>query len=267
MKIRCKNCYRVLNQNEEYCTNCGEHSADMEKAMKTGHYENGVGEKLKIALIFYCFVAIIGNGIFRVIFGLIQKKINVNYQISTDVFGQANSLLVTSAALLCLLLIFYRKELKTMIFQGTIKQLLGSLFIGFMFVGIVVMLSKLTDITRVVPNFMIESLTSDRAAVEGTGAFQSILALIFIVISEEIVFRRRLIDAFDEGTMFGDITTIIITGVIATCLDFLWLMTVETLIISFVLNILMSAIYVYTNRSLGINILIRILLVVLVFII
>ena len=38
MKIRCKNCYRVLNPNEEYCTACGEHSAAMQKAMITGDY-------------------------------------------------------------------------------------------------------------------------------------------------------------------------------------------------------------------------------------
>ena len=38
MKIRCNNCYRVLNQNEEYCTSCGEYSAKMHNAMITGNY-------------------------------------------------------------------------------------------------------------------------------------------------------------------------------------------------------------------------------------
>ena len=51
MKIRCKNCYRVLNPNEEYCTACGEHSAAMQKAMITGDYGPDNAGKLKINVL------------------------------------------------------------------------------------------------------------------------------------------------------------------------------------------------------------------------
>ena len=36
MKIRCNNCYRVLNNNEEYCTKCGTHSEEIQRIMETG---------------------------------------------------------------------------------------------------------------------------------------------------------------------------------------------------------------------------------------
>ena len=51
MKIRCKNCYRVLNPNEEYCTACGEHSVAMQKAMITGDYGPDTVGKLKINVL------------------------------------------------------------------------------------------------------------------------------------------------------------------------------------------------------------------------
>ena len=61
MKIRCKNCYRVLNENEEYCTSCGEHSLEMAEYMRTGIRKISQGEKLKTALLFFAFIAFIGK--------------------------------------------------------------------------------------------------------------------------------------------------------------------------------------------------------------
>ena len=61
MKIRCKNCYRVLNPNEEYCTACGEHSAAMQKAMITGDYGPDTVGKLKISLICYSWIFSLWN--------------------------------------------------------------------------------------------------------------------------------------------------------------------------------------------------------------
>lgn len=48
MKIRCKNCYRVLDRNEEYCKACGEHSEQMKKAMETGNFGGGPLDRFKI---------------------------------------------------------------------------------------------------------------------------------------------------------------------------------------------------------------------------
>ena len=77
-----------------------------------------------------------------------------------------------------------------------------------------------------------------------------------------MVFRKYLIDAFDDGTLLSDFWIIIISSLIATLGDFMWTMGVETIICSAILNLSMSAIYMYTNRSLGINILLRFLLVI-----
>ena len=67
MKIRCKNCYRVLNPDEEYCTACGEHSVAMQKAMITGDYGPDTVGKLKISLTIYAIAGFLVCGILQVI--------------------------------------------------------------------------------------------------------------------------------------------------------------------------------------------------------
>ena len=76
MKIRCKNCYRILNPNEEYCTSCGEYSEKMHKAMVTGDYGPDPVAKFKISFGIYAIAGFILCGIFQVIFALIENKMN-----------------------------------------------------------------------------------------------------------------------------------------------------------------------------------------------
>ena len=72
MKIRCKNCYRVLDPNEEYCKACGEHSEQMKKAMETGNYGGGPLDRFKIAFALFAVLAFLGNGIIMTIFAVIK---------------------------------------------------------------------------------------------------------------------------------------------------------------------------------------------------
>ena len=73
MKIRCKNCYRVLDRNEEYCKSCGEHSEAMKQAMITGNFSGGPLDRLKIGLILFFTLAFLGNGIIMTLLAVIKE--------------------------------------------------------------------------------------------------------------------------------------------------------------------------------------------------
>ena len=87
MKIRCQNCYRVLDRNEEYCKSCGEHSEQMKRAMETGNFGGGPLDRFKIGALLFLILAFFGNGIIMITLAVIQKDSN------TDLY---NCLLYTS---------------------------------------------------------------------------------------------------------------------------------------------------------------------------
>ena len=62
--------------------------------------------------------------------------------------------------------------------------------------------------------------------------------------------------------MLSDLWTVILTVLISTVLSFAWFMQVELLIMTVVINTLMTLLYINTNRSLGVNIIVRIILYV-----
>ena len=81
-----------------------------------------------------------------------------------------------------------------------------------------------------------------------------------VTICEEYIYRHRLINFFDEETMLSDFWIVVLTTLISSVLSFAWFMSVEILIMTVLINLLMSLLYINTNRSLGINILIRCLI-------
>ena len=83
-----------------------------------------------------------------------------------------------------------------------------------------------------------------------------------IIISQEIVFRRRMIDAFDNDTLLGDISIIIFSGLIGTFLDVMWVMSLDIVLTSLIINFTLSGIYMYTNRNVAVTIGIRLLLLI-----
>lgn len=267
MKIRCRNCYRVLNPNEEYCTHCGEHSDEMAQYMAEGKHELDAMAKFKLSLVIYICIAFLGTGILMISFALIQNRLAETYDTNTC---KALSFVITSVVLLLTLIIINFKELKSMFFNGTKKQLLLAIIIGIISIAILVLVHNLSGYTRVIPNYISDYvdgkivITTD---ILGVSSPFVVISLILSIISQEIVFRRRFIDALDEDTLLGDRSIILLGALVGTALDFIWIMSPETLLMTFVLNGLMSAIYIYTNRSIGINLILRIILICLILII
>jgi len=267
LKIRCKKCFKVLKPNEEYCTNCGEHSDEVAQYMQEKKHTLDAASKFKLALIIFLAVAFVGTGILMVSFALIQNKKYNTYDTNTC---KAVSFLITSIVLLIFTLFSSFKDLKKLIFNGTIKELSLSLIMGALVIAIIIVLNYLSVNTRVIPNYMIDYL-DDNIVFNVEGTWMSIptlfISLVFSVISEEILIRKKLLDMLDEETLWSDASIIVVGAVITTLLNFSWLMSTEIILTMFILNIACNAIYIYTNQSLGVNILLRIIMICIIFII
>lgn len=264
MKIRCKNCYRVLDRNEEYCKSCGEHSEQMKKAMETGNFGGGPLDRFKIGAILFLILAFFGNGIVMVTLAVIKQNSN------TDLYKYSYALLFSSVLALCAIVIVHHKDLIDFIWNGNKSQLFKCLFIGSMGVAIVSLFSLLSEYTRVIPNVFSDYLHSGYARFfsgKDSNAAFILISLICVALVEEIVFRRLMIDAIDDATMLSDTMVIIVGGLFGAIADFAWLMSVETILTSLIINFIMTGIYVNSNRSLGLNIVLRVLIIVIQFLI
>lgn len=269
MKIRCSNCYKVLKMNEEYCTHCGTHSPKMHDLMKYGTDEIDSAAEFKFSILWYLAIGFIGTGIFTIALALVYNNFTSYSWDWILQISKYNSLLVTSLVMLLIILISYRKELKSMLFNGTVKEFLGALLIGVITIVALFLLSKLTSFTCVIPKFVTSYLNDGERYIAGGGGVTVIgifVSFFAMIIVEEIIIRRRLIDYLDDDTLFSDTTVVIVSALSGTLMHFLWVMTVETLIMTFVLNIVMSIIYINTNRSIGVNVILRVILLVLLFI-
>jgi membrane protease YdiL (CAAX protease family) len=257
MKYRCKNCYKVLGPQEEYCTFCGEHSAEVEESMKTGNYDMSSTYKVKLALWLYAFLCIILNGVAMIIFAVVKNTT------ATGAFGEINSLFASGMVSVMVLPIVFHKDLPKMFFNGSKKQYLQFGLLGLLTIVLILLLSYLFSWSSFLPKYAMDFLQSGDAikGVDGVYLVSVILSFCTIGIVEEMVFRHYLIDALDEGTLFSDLTILFVSTAIAVFGDFMWTMSFETLLTNIILNLSMSTIYMYTNRSLGVNIILRILLV------
>lgn len=254
MKIRCKNCYKVLNPNEEYCTYCGEHSEQIAKAMKTGDYGGGAEQKIKISFLVFILIAFLGTGIISVVLAAIQGTAY------NDIYKKANSLLITSIVTLVIMVIINYKEFKDYFWNGNIKQLLGCSAIAVLTVIIVCSLSLISNYTTIFPSEYIGYFQSGKArwfSGGQTNLFLTLLTFLMIAFVEELLFRRMFIDALDENTMLSDPVIILIGGIVGSSLDFAWIMSPETLVCSFIINLVATGIYANSNRSMILNIILR----------
>lgn len=270
MKIRCKNCFKVLQPNEEYCTHCGEHSEEMAKVMHEKNHELDSMAKFKLAMILFLSVAFLGTGVFTVTFTLIfTKTTNYNWEWIKTI-SSANSIFITSASLLLVLIIIYNKELKKMIFNGNLQQLIGSIIVGVLVCAIIIVMSKLTSFTKIVPSYMTDYLDGNERFLPnggGISVWRLFFSMVFVSICEEVILRKRLIDMLDDETLLGEKAIIVVATLLGTFLDFIWIMSLETIIMMLVLNMTLSVIYMNTNRSIGLNIILRIILITIIFII
>lgn len=264
MKIRCKNCYRVLDPNEEYCKACGTHSEQMKKAMETGNYGGGPLDRFKIGFALFAVLAFLGNGIIMTTFAVIKEDA------SSSLFNKSYSLLFSSIITFIVITVIHIKDLKDFFWNGNKTQFRNCLLIGILFTIFATLCSLLANFTSVLPNFVTKYLSSEGAKwFTGPSSNITILLVSFILVAivEEIVFRRLLIDALDDATMLSDTGVIFVAGLLGTIMDFSWIMATETLLVSFIMNLVLAGIYANSNRSLGLNILFRVLIIVSQFII
>lgn len=259
MKIRCKNCYKVLNPNEEYCTYCGEHSEQIAKAMRTGDYGGGAEQKLKISFLVFVLIAFLGTGIISVVLAAIQGTAY------NDIYKKANALLITSVVTLIVMVIINYKEFKDYFWNGNLKQFLGCSVIGILTIIIVCSLSLISRYTTIYPTEYVTYFTSGKArwfSGGQTNIFLTVLTYSMIAFVEELLFRRMFIDALDENTMLSDPAIILIGGIVGTALDFAWIMSPEVLVCSFIINLVMTGIYANSNRSVILNVVLRIAIII-----
>ncbi len=264
MKIRCKNCYRVLDVNEEYCKSCGTHSEQMAKAMATGDFSGGPVERFKIGLILFLILAFLGNGIIMTLFAVIEENPN------QDLYNRSSAMIFSSIITFVVVTAIHYRDLKDWIWNGNKKQFINVAILGIIFLAITALLPLLSDVTQVIPEYIKNYLTKGNPSWFGNGTtniFFILIALILVAFVEEVIFRRLLIDTLDDATLLGDISIILLTGLVSTIFDFAWIMAPETLISSFLIHTFLAGVYANTNRSLGMTFLFRVLIIVCQFII
>ena len=127
---------------------------------------------------------------------------------------------------------------------------ISSIFFKYLCVG------KL-DFAKIIPTGLISFVPNGKLGAE---FFELLFVLLLVSVCEEYIYRHHLINFFDEETMLNDFWTIAFSVIISTVLSFAWFMSVETLLVTFIINILMSLLYINTNRSLGVNIILRLLM-------
>lgn len=260
MKIRCNNCYRVLNINEEYCTSCGEHSAQMQKAMVTGNFGPDATGKLKTSLGIYAIAGFIISGVLQVIFAILQVK---DISVYNELYCGTHSLFYSSILTFILMILYSCKDLKETPFTKDLSTYFLALIIGILAIAIIILLSHIFTFTTVFPKYIIEYLRSSNDKFfnpKQASIFKIIIAYIFCGISIEVLCRKRLIDVFDESLM-GDKAILLLTSLIVAVLETAWIMSLEVFIPLLFFNLILTGIYMYTDRNIFLNIILRILLV------
>ena len=263
MKIRCDNCYRVLDRNEEYCKSCGAHSERMKQAMETGNYGGTIVERFKITMLIFFILGFLGNGLLMIGIAMIRKDS------STDLYKSTYSLLV-SAAVCAAAIVVVNKDLISFKWNGTKQQFLQCMLIGLFTLIVVSLFSYLTRFTRVIPNIFTDYLHSGSArwfSGRDSNASLIMLALVLVILTVEVVFRRLLIDVLDDSTMLSDPMVILVSGLLGAIAEFALLMSIEIIITSLIINFVMAWIYINSNRSIILNILIRLLIIIIQFMI
>ncbi|MBR6517274.1 MAG: CPBP family intramembrane metalloprotease [Bacilli bacterium] len=263
MKIRCDNCYRVLDRNEEYCKSCGAHSERMKQAMETGNYGGTIVERFKITMLIFFILGFLGNGLLMIGIAMIRKDS------STDLYKSTYSLLV-SAAVCAAAIVVVNKDLISFKWNGTKQQFLQCMLIGLFTLIVVSLFSYLTRFTRVIPNIFTDYLHSGSArwfTGRDSNASLIMLALVLVILTVEVVFRRLLIDVLDDSTMLSDPMVILVSGLLGAIAEFALLMSMEIIITSLIINFVMAWIYINSNRSIILNILIRLLIIIIQFMI
>ena len=287
MKIRCRSCYRVLNNDEEYCTRCGTHSDEVKELMDSGITPIDEVAVAKQSLIMYLLIAFLLNGILNVLFGVIFNTIHAGYNygevgmdlpLAVTYFSAANSLLITSVIIIFVAFMFNYKDLLPFLKINDKKQFLITTGVGILVMVGITFITKYTDLTFL-PIYIRDFLMNPTIDMKLEGSFnlfKIIVVLLCYAFAEEVIFRKALINGFDEGTLLRDSSIIILQTLISTILtsacflllqktsfvDYIW-----TIGGNFIFHLLMGLNYYFNKRSIASNLIIRLIFIILVVII
>ena len=287
MKIRCRSCYRVLNNDEEYCTRCGAHSDEVKELMDSGITPIDEVLVAKQSILMYLLVAFLLNGILNVLFGIIFNTIHEGYNygevgmdlpLAVTYFSAANSLLITSLVIIFVAFMFNYKDLMPFIKINDKKRFAITTVVGSLIMVGITFITKYTDLTFLpiyIRDFLI-SPTIDMKLEGSLNLFKIIVILICYSFCEEVIFRKAIINGFDEGTLLRDSSIIILQTLISTILSSLCFLLLQktsftdymwTIGGNFIFHFLMGLNYYFNKRSITSNLIIRLIFIVLVVII
>lgn len=287
MKIRCRSCYRVLNNDEEYCTRCGAHSDEVKELMDSGITPIDEVAVAKQSIIMYLLIAFLLNGILNVLFGVVFNTIHAGYNygevgmdlpLAVTYFSAANSLLITSLIIVFVAFLFNYKDLLPFLKINNKNRFIITTCIGVAVMVGITFITKYTDLTFL-PIYMRDFLmnpTIDMKLEGSLNLFKIIVVLLCYGFAEEVIFRKALINGFDEGTLLRDSSIIILQTLISTILSSLcFLLLQKTSFIDYmwtiggnlIFHLLMGLNYYFNKRSITSNLIIRLIFIILVVII
>ena len=287
MKIRCKNCYRVLNNNEEYCTRCGEHSEEVAELLRTGKTLINPVKKFRCFLYLYLGIAFLFNAVLTVIFGALYLAKNSNIEIGEEgtplpdamiLFSSLNALLITGIVLTIIIMIIEWKNIKAEIKNINVEKLIISLAVAPFVIGLFVFLTKMTNISFIPPLFKnyIVNPNKEFLTTESLGLIKIISVMICYAFIEEYIFRKCLYESLDDATLLTTSQMVGIGTLSGTLLDFLslgffnsgnFLSVILILFTSFVMQYTMSIFYFINKKNITFNIIFRIVLYLIIILI
>lgn len=262
MKIRCKNCYRVLNPNEEYCTSCGEHSAAMQRAMITGDYGPDVSAKFKTGIGVFMIAGFIVCGVLQVIFAVLQNKELGAYD---NLFCETNSIFYSSILVFLLAIFFFRKDLTKVKLTHSISYYILTMLIGILAIVVILLLAHLVSFANIFPKYISDYLKSGLATffdAKNECIFKILIGFLLLSISMEIIIKKPLIDVLDDNTMLGNKMIYCTTVLVSSILEIAWIMSLDVILSVVLMNIVTTGIYMYAGQNIYLNILLRVILIV-----
>lgn len=282
MKIRCNNCYRVLNNNEEYCTKCGAHSEEIQRIMETGEIpvdETGV---FKTHLFLYLGISFLLNGALFILYGVFFDKMNpadygeIGEAMPKDItyFSSINALLITSLLMLALVLLLnFKSILVDLKITNKKRALLSTVIMSVLALGLV-FLTKETKFS-IIPIYMKEYLSGTISNADlfanSISMWKIVIILVAYGIVQEYIFRKHLSAAIDESTLLNLPMTITVMTLLGAVLDVICFsvfssgMFVEVIFVfigALLYQLILNLNYFYNKQSLLINILMRVLVII-----
>ena len=287
MKIRCRNCYKVLNNDEEWCTRCGAHSEEVEEVMASGITPVDESEIGKKSVLMYLLFGFVICGALDVLFGVIFNSVHAGFDlgdvgqslpIALTSFSSINSLLIVSIVLAPVAFLTNHKDFSEYFKIEFNKKTIMNIVLGVIVSMFFVLLTKYTNVNTIVPYFkdFLMNHPEEMLITGSVSTLKILIILILFVVIEEIVFRKAVINWLDQTTLLPDgliidAQTILSTILQVSCFLLLVSTTLENYLYFILSNLCFNAVlginYYYHTRNIFFNLIIRVVYVILLVII